>query len=382
MKKYLVLFVLLLLLVLLFVPASASAPDIIIPIRDESSPYVFDYPVLPIGFLNSYTVWAFYTNPYVTDFTSYFSSGTLCVYGGAGHGTGGFFVEIPSSSSSGTLYVYGVLPCLTTYASLSYGWNYNLSIPVAGYRALSPFYVLSSTNIHIQNQVLSSSFDQRMPFDGSVHIPAHPDNPLYLYVYNPFVYTDATTGRGAVWFDSAFITFVPDSVPVNYSPQLNSLVSNSSSSLSSLNNVLSRVISIDNQLASFSSSLGPSEMEKFEDSYIENMQKQLDGVESMLSPENSALPNGGDFVGFASDIQDGLGVSGSSFSASEFAAATSVFSGSDAMAAGGPWEFFSQSVADSLSGDAQTVGLSDDDYIYAWLDEAQRRYGLWSSSSP
>lgn len=382
MKKYFVLFVLLLLFVLLFVPASASAPDIIIPIRDESSPYVFDYPVLPIVSLNSYSLAAFFANPYLVSYNSNFSSSTLCVYGGAGHGVGGFFVEIPPSLSSGNLYVYGVFPCLTTYASLSYGWNLNLSISLAGYRALSPFYMLSSTNLNIQNQVLSSSFDQRMPFDGSVYIPAHPDNYLYLYVYNPFVYDDSTTGEGAVWLPSAFITFVPDSVPVNYSPQLNSLVSNSSSSLLSLNNVLSRVTSIDNQLASYSPLLGSSEMEKFEDSYIENMQEQLDGVESMLSPENSALPNGGDFVGFASDIQDGLGVSGSSFNASEFADATSAFSGNDAIAAGGPWEFFSQSVADSLSGDTQTVGLSDDDYIYAWLEESQRRYGLWSSSSP
>lgn len=126
----------------------------------------------------------------------------------------------------------------------------------------------------------------------------------------------------------------------------------------------------------------PSAMEQFENNYLDKMEDQLSRVDDMLGPENTALPNGGDFAGFVSDIQDGLGVSGSSFSASEFAAATSAFGGSEATAPGGPWEFFSQAVADSLSGDTQSVGLNDDDYIYQWLDMIQGRYGLWSSSSP
>lgn len=126
----------------------------------------------------------------------------------------------------------------------------------------------------------------------------------------------------------------------------------------------------------------PSSMEQFENNYLDKMEDQLSRVDDMLGPENTALPNGGDFAGFVSDIQDGLGVSGSSFSASEFAAATSAFGGADATAPGGPWEFFSQAVADSLSGDTQTVVLNDDDYIYQWLDMIQGRYGLWSSSSP
>lgn len=126
----------------------------------------------------------------------------------------------------------------------------------------------------------------------------------------------------------------------------------------------------------------PSAMEQFEQKYLESMAGQLDKVESMLSSDNPALPNNGDVAGFVSDIQDCLGLSGSSFNASEFAEATSAFGGSSATAAGGPWEFFTQAVADSLAGDTSSVGLADDDYIYAWLDQMQGRYSSWHSSSP
>lgn len=120
-----------------------------------------------------------------------------------------------------------------------------------------------------------------------------------------------------------------------------------------------------------------SPMEQFENNYLDKMEGQLDQIEDMMSSANPALPNGGDIAGFASDIQDGLGISGSSFSSSEFSEALSAFSGSEATAAGGPWEFFTQAVADSLSGEAQTVGLNDDDYIYIWLEQAEGRAGRW-----
>lgn len=130
------------------------------------------------------------------------------------------------------------------------------------------------------------------------------------------------------------------------------------------------------------SSSTPSAMEEFERAYLEKMNGQLSQVDDMLGPENTALPNGGDFSGFVSDVQDGLGISGSSFSASEFSAATSAFGGSSATSAGGPWEFFSQAVADSLAGDTQSVGLNDYDYIYQWFDMIQGRCGLWPLFSP
>lgn len=120
-----------------------------------------------------------------------------------------------------------------------------------------------------------------------------------------------------------------------------------------------------------------SPMEKFENAYLEKFDEQISKTEDFISPSNPVLPNNGDVAGFVNDISDGLGLSGSSFSAAEFSDATSAFSGSSATGSGGPWEFFSQEVANSLAGGTSAVGLNDDDYIYAWMDDAMRRYSKW-----
>lgn len=118
-----------------------------------------------------------------------------------------------------------------------------------------------------------------------------------------------------------------------------------------------------------------SAMQQFEEKYLDQMEDQLNQVEDMLSPSNTALPNGGDFAGFASDIQDGLGLDGSSFDADEFSDALSAFGDSNSTGADGPWEFFTQGVADSLAGDTSAAGLADDDYIYQWLEQIKQRFG-------
>lgn len=92
------------------------------------------------------------------------------------------------------------------------------------------------------------------------------------------------------------------------------------------------------------------------------------------------LPNNGDVAGFVSDIQDGLGLSGSSFNPSEFAEALSAFGGSNATGTGGPWEFFTEDVARSLAGfgpSPRSISGCDDDYIYEWLEMMQGRYASW-----
>lgn len=159
----------------------------------------------------------------------------------------------------------------------------------------------------------------------------------------------------------------------------NSLLSSGNSTRSHIDSDMHQVITI---LQDMSTSAANDPMSQFEGKYLEQMGDQLTGVEGMMSPSNPALPNGGDFVGFADDMQKGFGVNGSSFNASDFSSAAGSFSGSASISEGGPWEFFSQSVADSLSGGASSIGLDDDDYIYAWLEQSERRYGLWASSSP
>lgn len=126
----------------------------------------------------------------------------------------------------------------------------------------------------------------------------------------------------------------------------------------------------------------PSALEQLQDRYMEKMEDQLSQVEDMMDPSNTALPNNGDIAGFVSDIQDGLGVNGGSFNPSEFSDALSAFGDASSTGAGGPWEFFTEAVRDSLAGDTSPAGLADDDYIYAWLEQLQGRYDLWGSSSP
>lgn len=180
----------------------------------------------------------------------------------------------------------------------------------------------------------------------------------------------------------SYVNVSSASITVTYSnPSTDALLGIAASSASTAL-TSKEILSVLQSIASNGSSSQPSAMQQFEDKYLEKMEPQLSQIEDMMSPANTALPNGGDFAGFVSDVQDGLGVNGSSFNASEFADATSKFGSKDATGPGGPWEFFSQSVVDSLAGDAQVAGLSDDDYIYAWLEETQRRYGMWNSSNP
>lgn len=238
-------------------------------------------------------------------------------------------------------------------------------------------------------------FDQNLnilagPFSSSGSTSVSINSSLTSLIFGAYVtgtYTPSSTpayrtGWVYVPLSSANLTFSV-SIPASQSDlikETNSLIQNSNTSLSHIDNDLHNVIQIISDLSSSVSQ--PSAMEKFEQNYLERMEDQLSKAEDMMGPENTALPNGGDFAGFVSDVQDGLGVNGNSFNASDFADATSKFGDAGATGPGGPWEFFSEAVRDSLAGDASTVGAEDDDYIYAWLDEMQRRYGLWSSSSP
>lgn len=122
-------------------------------------------------------------------------------------------------------------------------------------------------------------------------------------------------------------------------------------------------------------------MEQFESDYLDNFEGQISQTESALSSSNPALPNGGDIGGFVSDVSDGLGLSGSSFNASDFNSATSGFSGSSSTGLGGPWEFFTQGVADDLAGDGPS-SIDDFDPIIAWMEQAERRRQQWGSYNP
>lgn len=123
-------------------------------------------------------------------------------------------------------------------------------------------------------------------------------------------------------------------------------------------------------------------LDKLVSGWQDNFSGQMEQVESGLSSSNPALPNGGDIGGFVSEISDGLGIQGSSFSGTEFNSATSGFTGSDSTGIGGPWEFFTQGVADDLSGDSPAGIDADYDPILAWVEDSERWLKSWGSYNP
>lgn len=123
-------------------------------------------------------------------------------------------------------------------------------------------------------------------------------------------------------------------------------------------------------------------MEQFEAEYLDKFHDQLSKTDNALSPSNPALPNGGDIGGFVTDVSEGLGITGSSFTGQEFNAATGGFTGNDSTGIGGPWEFFTQGVADDLSGDSPAGIDTDYDPILAWVEDSERWLKSWGSYNP
>lgn len=226
------------------------------------------------------------------------------------------------------------------------------------------------------------------PFSSSGSYSLTLDHPISSLIFGFYTTSSSSFSSSTTGSIISRISNSPSSLSYSVSvpPTLYELVEENNSLLSSGNSTRSHIDSDMHQvitiLQDMSTSAANDPMSQFEGKYLEQMGDQLTGVEGMMSSSNPALPNGGDFVGFADDMQKGFGVNGSSFNPSDFSSAAGSFSGSSSTAEGGPWEFFSQSVADSLAGGASSIGLDDDDYIYAWLEQSERRYGLWASFNP
>lgn len=174
-----------------------------------------------------------------------------------------------------------------------------------------------------------------------------------------FYTTSSTTAVGYRYLGNQNVSYEVNTLPVDYT------------------DILYQILTAVKSLVAQGGELSP--MEQFENDYLDNFSGQISQAEQAISPSNPALPNGGDVGGFVSDLGSGLGLSGSSFSASDLNEAASGFSGAEATAPGGPWEFFTQGVADSLSGDAPMSIDDDYDPILAWLEDSERRWGTWSN---
>lgn len=289
----------------------------------------------------------------------------------------GVIVKLPSNTKSGYYSFVGFYPSVASLSSnTTVGWSSRSNACIV---APSTITLGSASKSDIVAYSSSS-------YASTIYVPAHTST-VYVIIA-AFVDSNAFTSNywcAGGWVQSgAFVSFAAEESLTTVTSAISSQTTSINSSVNSAQAALANAINdgFDKTVQALSSIEVSNAFSEYEDRYVENMQDQLAQIEEMLSPRNTALPNGGDIAGFVSDVQDGLGISGSSFSASAFKDATSKFGSANATGSGGPWEFFSQAVVDSLAGDTSSVGLADDDYIYAWLDEMQRRYGLWSSSSP
>lgn len=271
--------------------------------------------------------------------------------------TYGLIVTIPPNSLSGYYTFVGFYPGFTWYTSGSNTWVYGTG--VNSDFGLPQFCVIADTPDYTALNFTDAFTTQ------TVYVPAHSVTLYAIIGQNLSNYAPPATiassykvAAGGRVSPNAFVAFTPEE------------------SLADQTAVISQGFTdVINAISASGGSLSP--LEEFEAAYLEKFDDQISGTEDFISPSNPVLPNNGDVAGFVNDISDGLGLSGSSFSASDFSDATSSFSGSAATGSGGPWEFFSQEVADSLAGGTSAAGLNDDDYIYAWMDEAMRRYSKW-----
>lgn len=126
-----------------------------------------------------------------------------------------------------------------------------------------------------------------------------------------------------------------------------------------------------------------SPMDKFESDYLTNFQNQVNKTEDYLGSSSPVLPNnfvsssgGGSSV--VDTLTDGFGLSSSVFDGSDFDSAVNQIGGQASVNEGGPWYFFTEGVMSGMeTGSASSV--SDDDWLEAWVSDAERRYGLWAT---
>lgn len=336
--------------------------------------YLYDtvdgYGVMPLANVSGYAVSAF--TAVEDNAPLYFDniSPGYAYLGQAGQTvTGGFVVTIPANSVPGDLYCFGLYPLISNERS---GTSFTSTNSLSGINITGATYLLTTSRngpLAGFTELYSGAgfFGTRFGFSdyvagGAIHIPAHSQT-LYLYVFGLY-YGNTNQRMGVYYAAGGSISFVPDS---------------SASTGSALDQILAQLRSLNTTSTAQLQDQQNAPARKAEDSFIGKFGSQIDKVEDALSPSNPALPNGGDVGGFMSDVSEGLGLSGSSFSASDLNDAASGFSGADAVGVGGPWEFFTQGVADSLSGDAPMGIDADYDPILAWFEASERRYGTWSN---
>lgn len=337
--------------------------------------------IAPLSLVNSFTVYAFAVTSNTTVSTSNITVGQTTYYNHAITQFCGFRVTIPPSTVDGYITTFGINPAFVNYTSGTPAWVSAAYDSVTSYYPPVVNYHLSSLPSYYPKMDPTNVRGEGNLYPGYVFIPAHNDT-LYLFVYSSVINYNTSMSGGVVFYSGAAVQFVPETAHNYFSTLtgINSNISDLGYKLTGINNSIAgsntRLSSIASLLETISASVSKtSPMEQFESDYLEKFGDQISKAEEALSSSNPALPNGGDIGGFVSDISEGLGLNGSAFSASDFSNALGGYSGSGSVSSGGPWEFFSQAVADSLSGDVASASDGDDDYIYQWYEQIKERFG-------
>lgn len=222
-----------------------------------------------------------------------------------------------------------------------------------------------------------------------VFIPAHTGT-IYLYLFSYGRYTNSVTystmGLGVYRMStsSIYLTGGPATdITLQASNTLLTAIRNALTSTGGTNPTLKAIQTSVDAIKNSLSGGSQSPMDKFESDYLTNFQNQVNKTEDYIGSSSPVLPNnfvsssgGGSSV--VDSLSDGFGLSSDSFNESDFNGAVDQLGGSASVNEGGPWYFFTEGVMSGMeTGSASSV--SGDDWLEAWVSDAERRYGLWAT---
>lgn len=324
--------------------------------------------------LSGYTISPFYVEPKVS-FRTYTSSlpssgflGYRSSYSSTGIKTYGVVITLPSNASAVSVSLYGIFPASSNSIinTSSDSW-----LTLSSDFSNSPVHYILSTSSSIPpvstgrvntNQDFITSYEPGSP----IYVPAHSGYPLYLFVF------------GSIRDSNEYAYGISCSSPrisVESSPWI--------SLMASLNSISSKIDGLSGSLS------GETPMDKFESDYLQNFQSQIQGSEKYLGNGSPVLPN--NFVSGSNgqpsvvdSITENIGLSSGALNMTDFANASSSFSGSDSTGEGGMWQFFTQEVADDMATVSGAMFMSDFDIpsdfeseLSKWIEDSERRYEKW-----
>lgn len=130
----------------------------------------------------------------------------------------------------------------------------------------------------------------------------------------------------------------------------------------------------------------PSPMDKFESDYLTNFSGQIDKTEQYIGSDSPVLPD--NFLTSGSDgspsmvdsITDNMGFSNSSFDSQKFGDAVGSLSGSSSTGDSGPWQFFTDEVANDMATGGMSYALRPPDpmeELEEWINQSDGWLGSW-----